>query len=130
MGFKKFCYFFYRILFAITLILIGIKGILSIDDNKGYISQNIRIISEKILHNNFLNKFRKYCGEILCLQNSLLIVAAIYSLFGHKIGKNIAYIVVLIELILVHNPLIYAEPYNRSMSSYYVSLLFGIILNF
>ena len=46
MGIKKFCYFFYRILFSITLILIGIKGILSIDDNKGYISQNIRIISE------------------------------------------------------------------------------------
>ena len=130
MEFKKFCYFFYRILFSITLILIGIKGILSMDVNKGYISQNIRIISEKILHNNSLNKFRKYCGEIIYLQNLLLIIAAIYSLFAFKIGKNIAYIVVLIELILVHNPLIYAEPYNRTMSSYYVSLLFGIILNF
>jgi hypothetical protein len=130
MGFKKFCYFFYRILFAITLILIGIKGILSIDSNKGYISQNIRIISEKILHNNSLNKFRVYCGEIICLQNILLILSSIFSLFGFKIGKNIAYHVILIELILVHNPLIYAEPYNRCMSSYYISLLFGIILNF
>ena len=130
MGFKKFCYFFYRILFAITLILIGIKGILSIDSNKGYISQNIRIISEKILHNNSLNKFRVYCGEIIFLQNILLILSSIFSLFGFKIGKNIAYHVILIELILVHNPLIYAEPYNRCMSSYYISLLFGIILNF
>ena len=81
MGFKKFCYFFYRILFAITLILIGIKGILSIDSNKGYISQNIRIISEKILHNNSLNKFRVYCGEIICLQNILLILSSIFCLF-------------------------------------------------
>lgn len=46
MGIKKFCYFCYRILFAITLILIGIKGILLNVANKAYISQIIRIISE------------------------------------------------------------------------------------
>jgi len=130
MGFKKICYFFYRILFSISLLLIAIKGIFSIDANKGYVSQNIRIISEKILHNNSLNKYRKYCGQVILFQNFLLIISAIYSLVGYKFGKTIGYLVVLIELILVHNPLIYAEPSNRSIASYYISLLFGILFNF
>ena len=36
-----------RFLFGICIIYIGIKGLNEVEDNKGYISQNIRMISKK-----------------------------------------------------------------------------------
>ena len=129
MGVKKCFYIFFKILFSISLILIATKGFLIIESNKGYASQNIIIISEKILHNKSLFKYRKYCAQILKAEYILWILASIYSFFGLKIGKLFAFIACLIELIFVHNPLIYAEPYNRTFASYFVGLLFGILMN-
>ena len=129
MGVRKVLFYFNKIIFTFFLVLIAAKGYLLIESNKGYASQNIRIISEKILHNKSLFKYRKYCAHILKAEYILWILASIYSFFGLKIGKLFAFIACLIELIFVHNPLIYAEPYNRTFASYFVGLLFGILMN-
>ena len=38
----------FRFLFVMTLILVAIKGCCEINDNKGFVSQNLRILSEKL----------------------------------------------------------------------------------
>ena len=43
MGLSSLCS---RFLFGITLLLVAIKGFYSIDSNKGFASQNIRLMSE------------------------------------------------------------------------------------
>lgn len=129
MGVRKVLFYFNKIIFTFFLVLIAAKGYLLIESNKGYASQNIRIISEKILHNNSLFKFRKYCAHILKVEYLFWFLGSIYYLFGLKIAKIFAFFACIIELVFVHNPLIYAEPYNRTLASYFVGLLFGVLMN-
>ena len=125
----KICNCFFRFLFAMTLVLIAIKGCNELNDNKGFVSQNLRLISEKIPFTSFLIQYRCYSGLIIIVENYLLVFTACFLLFKSKLAKVSGLIAILIELILVHNPLIYAEPYNRTFASYFVGLLFGILMN-
>ena len=39
---------FFKFLFSITLILIALKGFCEVNDNKGFVSQNLRLLGEKL----------------------------------------------------------------------------------
>ena len=38
----------FRLLFALTLVIVAIKGCCEVNDNKGFVSQNLRLLSEKL----------------------------------------------------------------------------------
>ena len=66
MGLSRFCS---RLLFGLVLSLVSIKGFYDIDSNKGFVSQNIRLLSEKLqkyninrklLIINFCNKYNYF----------------------------------------------------------------------
>ena len=119
---------FFRFLFAMTLVLIAIKGCYEINDNKGFVSQNIRLIGEAASFTNFLTNYRLYSGLIIIVENYLLIFTACLLLFGFKFAKCTGTLAVLIELILVHNPYFYGENAYRGIASQYLAVLGGILL--
>ena len=118
---------FFRFLFAMTLILIAIKGCYDVNNNKGFVSQNLRLIAEKIPFADFLNNYRGFSGLIILVQNYLLILTACLLLFGARIAKFIGFLAVLIELILVHNPVFYGENAYRGVASQYLAIFGGIL---
>ena len=118
---------FFRFLFAMTLILIAIKGCYEINDNKGFVSQNLRIMGEQSSFTKFLINYRCYSGLIIVIENYLLILTACLLLFGSKLAKFFGTFAVLIELILVHNPVFYGENIYRGIASQYLAILGGIL---
>ena len=124
----KFLKCFFRFLFAMTLIVIAIKGCCELDDNKGFVSQNLRLIGETTSFTSFLTNYRLYCGLIIIVENYLLIFSACLLLLGFKSAKYPGIIAILIELILVHNPFFYGENVHRGVASQYLAVLGGILL--
>ena len=118
---------FFRFLFAMTLILIAIKGCYDVNNNKGFVSQNLRLIAEKIPFADFLNNYRGFSGLIILVQNYLLILTACLLLFGARIAKLTGFLAVLIELILVYNPVFYGENAYRGVASQYLAIFGGIL---
>ena len=119
---------FFRFLFAMTLILIAIKGCYDVNNNKGFVSQNLRLIAEKIPFADFLNNYRGFSGLIILVQNYLLILTACLLLFNLKFAKCTGFLAVLIELLLVHNPVFYGENVHRGVASQYLAILGGILV--
>ena len=118
---------FFRFLFSMTLILIAIKGCYEVNNNKGFVSQNLRLIAEKISFADFLNNYRGFSGLIILVENYLLILTACLLLFGTRIAKFTGFLAVLIELILVHNPVFYGENAYRGVASQYLAIFGGIL---
>ena len=123
----KILYCCFRFLFTMTLILIAIKGCCEVNDNKGFVSQNLRILSEKLSFDKLI-QLRVYSGLIIIIENYLLILTACFLLFGAKIAKCTGFLAVTIELLLVHNPVFYGENVYRGIASQYLGILGGILL--
>ena len=117
----------FRFLFAISLVLVAIKGCCELDDNKGFVSQNLRIIGEKISFEKLM-QCRAYSGLIIIIENYLLILTACFFLFHSKMAKFTGFIAIIIELSLVHNPIFYGESVFRGMASQYLGILGGILV--
>ena len=123
----KILYCCFRFLFAMTLVLVAIKGCCEVNDNKGFVSQNLRILSEKLSFEK-LTQFRVYSGLIIIIENYLLILTACFLLFGSKIAKCTGCLAILIELLLVHNPVFYGESVYRGIASQYLGIFGGILV--
>ena len=61
------------------------------------------------------------------IENYLLILTACLLLFGTRIAKFTGFLAVLIELILVHNPVFYGENAYREVASQYLAIFGGIL---
>ena len=118
---------FFKFLFSINLILIALKGFCEVNDNKGFVSQNLRLLGEKL---NFekLIELRSYSALIIMIENYLLILTACLLLFNSSISKLSGFLAVMIELILVHNPVLYGVNIHRGLASQYLGILGGILL--
>ena len=118
---------FFKFLFSIILILIALKGFCEVNNNKGFVSQNLRLLGEKL---NFekLIELRGYSALIIMIENYLLILTACLLLFNSSISKLSGFLAVMIELILVHNPVFYGENIHRGLASQYLGILGGILL--
>ena len=121
-----------RVFFAIALFFVAIKGFYDIESNQGFVSQNLRLISEKLREINIINvdftQYRKYCSLIVLIENYLLLLSALFTIIGIGIGKCFAFCAILLDLLLVHNPYFYDEPIIRLMSCEFLAL-FGAIWN-
>ena len=117
----------FRFLFCMTLILIAIKGCCEVNDNKGFVSQNLRLINEKLSIPKLI-EFRSYSGLIIIIENYLFILTACFLLFNSGIAKCTGFLAVLIDLILVHNPIFYRENVYRGLASQYLGILGGILV--
>ena len=129
MGLSSICS---RLLFGLAIIFVAFKGFYNIDQNKGFVSQNLRLISEKLREINIMNvdftQYRKYCSLIVLIENHLLLLSALFTIIGIGIGKCFAFCAILLDLLLVHNPYFYDEPIIRLMSCEFLAL-FGAIWN-
>ena len=93
----KFCHILFRILFSVVLICAAMKGCYEINDNKGFVSQNIRLIGEKIFKNDKFYNYRAFSGLIIIVENYLFILTACFIIFGSGVGKVTAFFAVSIE---------------------------------
>ena len=123
----KALFYFFRFCFSFLLVIIAVKGCYEINDNKGFVSQNLRLLGEKLYFTDFLLNYRSYSALILVAENYLLILTACLLLFGAGISKVTGTIAILIELILVHNPVFYGENTYRGIASQYLAILGGIL---
>ncbi len=123
----KALFYFFRFCFSFLLVIIAVKGCYEINDSKGFVSQNLRLLGEKLYLSDYLLKYRGFSGLIIIVENYLLILTACLLLFGARISKVTGTIAILIELILVHNPVFYGEDTYRGISSQYLAILGGIL---
>ena len=84
-------------------------------------------LQEKKININIL-KYRKFSALIVLIENYLLVIAAISTILKIGFGKFMAFIAIVIDLVLIHNPIFYDEPIVRLMACEFLAL-FGAIWN-
>ena len=118
-----------RVLFAIALFFVAIKGFYDIESNQGFVSQNLRLISEKTQKYDIsFNQYRRYSAFIVLIQNYLLLTSTITLILSLNFGKYLVLISAIIDIILIHNPYFYDQPSIRTLACEYLAL-FGGVLN-
>ena len=117
-----------RFLFGICIIYIGFKGLNEVEDNKGYISQNIRMISKKIKF-SFLLNFRIFSYLIWNIQQYCLMLTGFFTMFELKLKNYFIIIACLIEIILIHNPYFFHEINYKFYNSIYIALAALVMTN-
>ena len=130
MSISKILFVFWRAIFGCCLLILSVRGINDINNNKGFITQNVRLYSNKF-YNNFesLNFLSKNSSLILFIENMLLGLSGFFTIFGLGMRKFFVIISVLIELVLVHNVLFYNEPKFINIASQYLAIMGAVLLN-
>lgn len=124
---KGFFHYLFRFLLGISLIALGMKSLYSIDSNHGFVSQNIRLISE-LLQKPSLSQYRELSPQVILAEAYLYGISGILLIMGTSLAKITAFLAVVIELGLVHNPYFYKEKKFRTLSALYLGI-FGAVLN-
>lgn len=124
---KGFFHYLFRFLLGISLIALGMKSLYSIDSNHGFVSQNIRLISE-LLQKPSLSQYRELSPQVILAEAYLYVISGILLIMGTSLAKITAFLAVVIELGLVHNPYFYKEKKFRTLSALYLGI-FGAVLN-
>lgn len=121
------CSCFFRFLFGVALICLGVKGLYEVGSNHGFVSQNIRLILELIHKESFL-KLRMYSTLIVTIQNFCFIISGFFVILGANFGKYCAFLAAMIDVALVHNAYFYGEPKYKTIAALYLGI-FGAVLN-
>ena len=124
---KGFFHYLFRFLLGISLIALGMKSLYSIDSYHGFVSQNIRLISE-LLQKPSLAQYRELSPQVILAEAYLYVISGILLIMGTSLAKITAFLAVVIELGLVHNPYFYKEKKFRTLSALYLGI-FGAVLN-
>ena len=118
-----------RVSFALALFFVAIKGFYDIESNQGFVSQNLRLISEKTQNFNIsFNNYRRYSAFIILIQNYLLLASTITLILSLDFGKYLVLVSAIIDIVLIHNPYFFDEPKIRILACEYLAL-FGGVLN-
>ena len=118
-----------RVFFAIALFFVAIKGFYDIESNQGFVSQNLRLLSEKTEKFDIsFNKYRRYSAFIVLIQNYLLLISTITLILSLNFGKYLVLISAILDIVLIHNPFFYDQPSIRTLACEYLAL-FGGVLN-
>ncbi len=128
MGKQSIIHVFFRLLFGLSLISLGMKGLCSINDLHGFASQNIRLIGETIKTPKVV-EFRQFSLQITLAENYLYLVSGFLVIFGMGLGKLTAFLAVLIDLALIHNPYFYSEPKFKTISALYLGIFGAVLAN-
>ena len=130
MSISKILFVFWRAIFGCCLLILSVRGINDINNNKGFITQNVRLYSNKFFNNSeSLNFLSKNSSLILFIENMLLGLSEFFTIFGLGMRKFFVIISVLIELVLVHNVLFYNEPKFINIASQYLAIMGAVLLN-
>lgn len=129
MGKQSVVHLFFRFLFGLSLICLGMKGLYSIQDLHGFASQNIRLISETYIKNPKLTEMRQYSLQITLAENFLYLASGFFVILGFGLGKLTAFVAVLIDIVLIHNPIFYNEPKFQTITALYLGIFGAVLAN-
>ena len=130
MNIYKILFVFWCAIFGCCLLILSVRGINDINNNKGFITQNVRLYSNKFFNNSeSLNFLSKNSSLILFIENIFFGLSGFFTIFGLGMRKFFVIISVLIELVLVHNVLFYNEPKFINIASQYLAIMGAVLLN-
>jgi len=121
----------FRTLFAFTLIILGLRGIIEVNGNKVKITETIDRFEKEILApynlNMNLQLLKEHPIEIIYFQNICLIYGAFLLIFGLSLSKAFISSCLLLEFLLVSN-IYFNRDYNTiKYNSIMISLLGAIL---
>ncbi len=126
---KKLFHVFFRLLFGLSLIGLGIYTLTDMNKLDTYVNQTIDQIQHKVLKKDFDISFLKQNSlSILYAESFLLISSGLFTIFGFGLAKLFAFLAIVIELSLVHNVYFYREPRHWVLASAFLGV-FGGVLN-
>jgi hypothetical protein len=128
---KKLFHVFFRLLFGLALIGLGIRTLTDINRLDTYVNQTIDQIQHKYLKKNFnydISPLKQHSLNILYAESFLFFSSGLFTIFGFGFAKLLAFLAVVIELGLVHNVYFYREPRHLVLASAFLGV-FGGVLN-
>jgi hypothetical protein len=126
---KRVCFILFRLLFALGLIMLGIKGLSEVYISKGTIINTVEKFENKM--SSFLNVqlnlglLKTYPVEIIYFQNICLIYGAFLLIFGLSLSKVFITNCFILQFILINNIILDHSEYSLKHFSYLLAILGG-----
>lgn len=110
---KNIFHVFFRLLFGLSLIAIGLQGIHNIDSTVPHAEKTYNLIT----HHNALKSYEflrkpaisNHIGHLVLAHYGLFIAGGLLSIFGFCTGKFLVFLGVAANIALIHNPYFYRE---------------------
>ncbi len=123
--------FVFRALLGLTLIILGLKGVTEVYNNKTKIIDTVTRFEKEVLSplklNINLELIKKHTTEIVYFQNLSLIYGGFLLIFGFSLSKAFITTYILLELILNNNLYFNRDDKNIKYVSVLVSILGGVL---
>jgi hypothetical protein len=128
---KRVCFILFRLLFALGLIMLGIKGLSEVYISKGTIINTVEKFENKM--SSFLNVqlnlglLKTYPVEIVYFQNICLIYGGFLLIFGLSLSKVFITNCFLLQFTLINNIILDHSEYSLKHFSYLLAILGGAL---
>lgn len=127
---RKLLHVFFRFLFGLTLIGLGVRLLTEVNRLEPFVSQTIDLVQHKLLAKEYsIAKLKPHSHNIVFAEAFLYIASGLFTISGFSLAKFTGLLAVIIELSFVHNAYFYREPKHVVMASAFTGI-FGAILNF
>ena len=126
---KKVFHILFRLIFGLTLVALGVKTLIEVNNLSNYVTQTIGQIQHKLLKKDFnISPLKQHSTNIVFAEAFLFIASGLLTIFGFKFAKVLTFLAIVIELGLVHNIYFYREPVHLVLASGFLAV-FGGVLN-
>lgn len=125
---NSFLHYFFRLLFGLSLIGLGLKTITDINKIEPFVSQTIDQIQHRVLKKQFkISHLKQHSQNLVYFDGFLLIASGLFIINGFRFSKVMIFLAVLLDLLLIHNLYFYKEQKYEIYRSLLVSLFGGVI---
>ena len=123
-------YIFFRFLFALSLIGLGLRIYSDTSRLDIIVKQTIEQIQHKVIGKQYnLNFLKENSTNLINLDIFLLFLTGLLAFFGIKYSKFFAFFILLTHLFFINNVYLYRDPKHIISASSYIGL-FGAVLCF
>ena len=124
---NSYFFIFVRILFGLSLIAVSLKTLTQVNKIQPYVTQTIDQIQHKFLKKALdISHLKQHSQNVVFLEACLLLSSGFFMIFGFRLSKFFITLLVIIDLVMIHNLYFYKEQKHFFSASLIVGLMGGV----
>jgi hypothetical protein len=124
---NSYFFIFVRLLFGLSLIALSLKTLTQVNQIQPYVTQTIDQIQHKLLKKALdISHLKQHSQNVVFLEAFLLLSSGLFTIFGFRLSKILITLLVIIDLVMIHNLYFYKEQKHIVSASLIVGLMGGV----
>lgn len=124
---NSYFFLFVRLLFGLSLIALSLKTLTQVNKIQPYVTQTIDQIQHKLLKKELdISHLKQHSHNVVFFEAFWLLSCGLSTIFGFRSSKLLITLLVIIDLLLIHNIYFYKEQKHFVSASLIVGIMGGV----